>query len=127
MADMAFQLLAGWRKVITRLRTSGGTAGWTRRLRLECLEARAVPATFTVNPTLDDVTPGNGKQSLREAITRANATPEPDVITLPAGVFRIAIPGPGENANASGDFDITATVTIRGAGAGLSIINAQQV
>ena len=33
------------------------------RLRLEYLEDRSVPSTFTVNTTLDDVTPANGKLS----------------------------------------------------------------
>ena len=71
-----------------------------------------------MNTTLDDVTPANGKFSLREAITKANANPGADVIVLPAGVFKITQTGAGEDANATGDFDITDAVTIQGAGAG---------
>jgi CSLREA domain-containing protein len=95
----------------------------TARLRLEHLEDRSVPSTFTVNTTLDDVTPANGKFSLREAITKANTTAGADVIVVPAGVFKLTQVGTGENANATGDFDITGDVTIQGAAAGLTIID----
>jgi CSLREA domain-containing protein len=99
----------------------------TARLHLEYLEDRSVPSTFTVNTTLDDVTPANGKFSLREAITKANTTPGADVIVLPAGVFKVTIPGTGDDGNLTGDFDITDDVTIRGAGAGLTVIDGQQL
>src|SRR5262245_48577485 len=95
-------------------------------LRLEPLEDRTAPATFVVNTTLDDVMPGNGKLSLREAVTKANATAEADTILLPAGVFKVAIDGPGEDGNTTGDFDLTGGVTIRGVGAGLTVIDGQQ-
>ena len=98
-----------------------------RRLSLEHLEDRSVPSTFTVNTTLDDVTPANGKFSLREAITKANTNPGADVIVLPAGVFKITLAGAGEDANLTGDFDITDAVTIQGAGAGISIVDGQQL
>jgi CSLREA domain-containing protein len=97
------------------------------RLQLEHLEDRSVPSTFTVNTTLDDLTPANGKLSLREAITKANDNAGADVIVLPVGVFRITQTGAGEDANTTGDFDITSAVTIQGAGAGLTIINGQQL
>ena len=96
-------------------------------LRLEHLEDRSVPSTLTVNTTLDDVTPANGKFSLREAITKANATTGADTIVLPAGVFKITQSGAGEDGNLTGDFDITDAVTIQGAGAGVSIIDGQQL
>jgi CSLREA domain-containing protein len=96
------------------------------RLRLEPLEDRTVPSTFTVTTTLDDVTPANGKLSLREAITAANGHAGADVIVLPVGVFKITQSGAGEDANATGDFDITSPVTIAGAGAAASIIDARQ-
>jgi CSLREA domain-containing protein len=99
----------------------------TARLHLEYLEDRSVPSTFTVNTTLDDVTPANGKFSLREAITKANTTPGADVIVLPAGVFKVTIPGTGDDGNLTGDFDIADDVTIRGAGAGLTVIDGQQL
>jgi predicted outer membrane repeat protein len=97
------------------------------RPQLEHLEDRSVPATFNVTTTLDDLTPANGKFSVREAITKANTTPGTDVIILPAGVFKITLVGTGDNANATGDFDITDAVTIQGAGAGVSIVDAQQL
>ena len=97
------------------------------RLHLEHLEDRSVPSTFTVNTTLDDVTPANGKFSLREAITKANTTAGADTIVLPAGVFKITISGAGENGNATGDFDITDAVAIKGAGAGVSIVDGQHL
>src|SRR5262249_48764114 len=70
-----------------------------RRLGLERLEDRVTPTTFTVNTALDDVTPGDGKLSLREAVTRANAHAGADVIVLPAGVFKLTRAGTGEDAN----------------------------
>src|SRR4051794_38215111 len=90
-----------------------------RRFRpaLECLEDRAVPATILVTTRADVVNPNDGKVSLREAITMANATAAPDTIVLQAGAYAISIPGAGENANATGDFDITNPLTIVGQGA----------
>jgi len=107
------------------------TLTWPRRrlarLQLEPLEDRSVPSTFTVNTTIDDVTPANGKFSLREAITKADITAGADVIVIPAGVYKITRTGAGENANATGDFDVTGIVTIQGAGAGLTIIDGQRL
>jgi CSLREA domain-containing protein len=96
-----------------------------RPLRLETFEDRLAPATFYVNTPLDDVTPNNGKFSLREAINKANLTAAADMIVLPAGEYMIEIDGLGENANVSGDFDITKPVTIVGKGAGLTKIDAE--
>jgi CSLREA domain-containing protein len=96
------------------------------RPRLEGLEDRAVPSTFMVNTALDEVTASDGKLSLREAITAANAHAGADTVILPAGVFRITLPGANEDGNATGDFDTTDSVTIRGAGAGLTVIDGQQ-
>jgi CSLREA domain-containing protein len=107
--------------------TRTGINRWTARLHLEHLEDRSVPAIFTVNTTLDDVTPANGKQSLREAITRANTSAGADMIVVPAGLYKLTQAGTGEDANATGDLDITDAVTIQGAGAGLTIIDAQRL
>ena len=104
---MARYRLAWWRGEESRRRTHPGMDKRPGRLRLECLEDRAVPATFTVNTTLDDVIPANGKLSLREAITKANTTAGADVIVVPTGVFKITLVGAGENGNLTGDFDIT--------------------
>jgi hypothetical protein len=100
------------------------------RPRLECLEDRSVPATFSITNTADVVDPADGKLSLREAISAANDPvkhPGADVIAVPAGVFKIAIPGSSEDGNATGDFDVTDTVTIRGAGRNLTFIDGQQL
>jgi CSLREA domain-containing protein len=122
---MALQWPSWRRRPTTRPRTDRGAAHTIQQLRLECLEDRAVPSTFTVNTTLDDVTPANGKFSLREAITRADFNPGADVIVVPAGVFKFTPGGSGENGNVSGDLDIHDDVTIQGAGAGISIIHGQ--
>jgi parallel beta-helix repeat protein/predicted outer membrane repeat protein len=95
------------------------------RPRLESLEDRAVPATFNVTAFGDNLTPGDGKRTLREAINMANSTAGTDTVVLPAGVFRITIDGRNEDANATGDFDITEDIVVRGAGAGLTVLNAQ--
>jgi len=97
------------------------------RLRLEFLEDRSVPATFNVTTTLDVVDPADGKFSLREAITKANATAGADVINVPAGVFKIALAGTGDDGNVSGDFDVLESVTIQGTGAGKTFVDGQQI
>src|SRR5437868_4056196 len=94
------------------------------RPRIECLEDRLAPATVMVTTVADVVNPRDGKVSLREAITRANATAAPDTILLAPGLYKIAIPGAGENANATGDFDITNPLTITGTGATSTVIDA---
>jgi CSLREA domain-containing protein len=86
-------------------------------LRLESFEDRSVPATFKVTTTPDAVNSADGKRSLREAITTANNLVGADVIILPAGIFKITIPGPLEGNNASGDFDVRDSLTIRETGA----------
>jgi hypothetical protein len=82
---------------------------------LEVLEDRLVPATFTMTTPLDVVDPNDGQLSLREAVTAANADPGPDTIVVPAGVYRLTIPGV-ENANAAGDLDVDGTTLFLGAG-----------
>ena len=58
----------------------------SRKLRVERLEEKAVPATFVVTNTLDD-----GDQSLRWAMTKANGTPGFDAIhfDIPGGAATI--------------------------------------
>jgi CSLREA domain-containing protein len=107
-------------------KTKGG--GQPRRAgtrpALEALEDRLAPAIFNVNTFADVVNPNDGKLSLREAISMANATAEPDVIQLQAGVYAMRLAGAGEDANASGDFDITNPLTIQGAGPAATAIDA---
>jgi CSLREA domain-containing protein len=91
------------------------------RLRLECLEDRVAPATYVVNTTVDELTPGDGKTSLREAIALANSHPGPDTIMLPAGVYKIQNLGPVNN------FNVTDSVTIIGDGAGSTVVDGQQL
>ena len=87
------------------------------RPQLEMLEDRAVPATLTVNTTLDVLGHDNGMLSLRQAIIDANATPKTaDTIVLPAGTYTLTRAGAGEYGCLTGDLDITASLTINGAG-----------
>jgi predicted outer membrane repeat protein len=93
---------------------------------LECLEERAVPASFSVTTTLDVVNPNDGKLSLREAISAANAHTGADTIILPAGVYRLALTG-ADDANAAGDLDVTGSTLFQGSGAGNTVIDGQQI
>ncbi len=93
--------------------------------RLECLEDRAVPSTFTVTTTLDSVA-ADAKMSLREAINSANAHPGADTVVLPAGVYRLTRNG-ADNTNAAGDLDVTGSTLFRGAGAGATIVDGRQL
>ena len=90
-------------------------------------------ASFTVNSTADavDANPGDGvcaaasgQCTLRAAIMEANDLSGADTITLPAGVYTLAIPGAGQDDGvaATGDLDITGDVTINGAGAASTIV-----
>ena len=88
----------------------------------------AAAATFAVTRT-DDPAPGacNSDCSLREAVLAANAGSGGDTIALPAGHYRLAVPGPGEDAAATGDLDLTENVTITGAGARSTVVDAQGI
>lgn len=72
-----------------------------------------------------------GTCTLRAAIQEANATPAPDVITLPAGQYSLAVRNPSDPPDSispdSGDLDITAPLTIRGSGFPPSVINANRM
>src|SRR6478672_1593335 len=100
---------------------SGPATRRPRCLGVEPLEGREVPATFTVTTGADVVNPIDGRVSLREAITRANANPGADTIVLGAGVFTQTLAGL-DNTNAAGDFDVTGPVAIVGAGPGATVI-----
>ncbi|HMJ86973.1 MAG TPA: choice-of-anchor Q domain-containing protein, partial [Vicinamibacterales bacterium] len=81
-------------------------------------------ATFIVTKTFDTNDGVCGADcSLREAINAANANPGSDVIVLPAGTYRLGIPGAGEDAGATGDLDITDTLAINGAGTADTIVD----
>src|SRR5581483_3528950 len=88
------------------------------RAGIEMLESRIAPAIFVVTTFADEVTPGDGKLSLREAINLANGNGiASDTIVLHAGTYKIGLFGSGDDANATGDFDITGDLRIVGAGA----------
>ncbi|HEY8491420.1 MAG TPA: CSLREA domain-containing protein, partial [Dehalococcoidia bacterium] len=87
--------------------------------------------TIAVTTTADELN-SDGDCSLREAIQAANTdtdvdacddTADPDVITLPAGTYTLALAG-ADDANAQGDLDILEDLTIQGAGAGSTVIEA---
>ena len=89
-------MLFNWLRRAPRRRPlcAPNTTRHRQQLRLDRLEDRLVPATtFAVTTTLDVVDPSDGKRSLREAISQANAHPGLDTITLPAGVFKITLEG----------------------------------
>ena len=60
---------------------------------------------------------------MRDAIIAANANAGADIITLPAGTYKLTIAGTDENAAATGDLDITGDLTINGAGAATTIVD----
>src|SRR6516225_3437124 len=74
--------------------------------RLEALECRTLPSTFTVLNLAD-----SGPGSLRQAILDANAQPGADTIQFAHGLH-------GTIALTSGELDITDDLTIDGPGAG---------
>ena len=89
---------------------------------------------IVVNSTLDaiDGNPGDGvcddgsgNCTLRAAIMEANAIAGADTITLPAGLYVLAIAGADEDEARTGDLDITDDLVIQGEGADRSIIDAR--
>src|SRR5262249_41709554 len=74
----------------------------TTRLRVEALDDRCLPSTFTVTNLLD-----TGAGSLRAAVAAANANPGADAIDFATA---------GTIALTSGELDITDSLTINGPG-----------
>src|SRR5262245_59097450 len=114
--------------MISRTRASSPPR-FNRHPPFRALDAPLRQATFPLTPPADVQHPGDRRLSLREAISRANATPAPDTIVLQAGIYRITIPHDLANfdANATGAFDILASATLRGAAARPTIIDAQHL
>lgn len=77
--------------------------------RLELMEDRVVPSTFTVNSALD--TPVVGKLDLREAVALANSTPGADTINFDVSLT-------GQTIKLNSQLDITDTLQINGLGGG---------
>jgi CSLREA domain-containing protein len=99
----------------------------------------ALAANLTVTTTSDELTPGDGLCSLREAIAAVNApgtatdcgtaSAGTNTIVLPASAnpYQLSIPAAGTDDNTTGDLDVLATagdLTIVGAGAGQTTIAA---
>jgi CSLREA domain-containing protein len=101
-------------------------------LMLAALPATAMSKTFAVETTDDGVDPQPDDQclvpphdicTLRAAVDSANATPGDDIITLPAGTYKLTITGAGEDNDATGDLDVKESVTVQGAGADQTFID----
>src|SRR5438093_2334827 len=90
------------------------------------LAPHAAAATFAVTRT-DDPAPdacAPSDCSLREAVLAASSG---DVVQLPAGRYRLTIPGTAEDAGATGDLDLTKNLSIDGAGTRSTVIDAQGI
>jgi CSLREA domain-containing protein len=83
------------------------------------------PVADIVVDTTDDELNADGDCSLREAIQAANtdqavdgcsAGSGADTISVPGGVYALALAGAGEDANATGDLDIVSDLRLIGAG-----------
>src|SRR5262249_35027639 len=85
----------------------------THPLAVEVLEARSLPSTFTVLNLLD-----SGPDSLRAAVSAANAKPGADAID-----FAVT----GTVGLTSGELDITDSVTINGPGASALTVSGTYV
>ena len=89
--------------------------------------AQGQAATFRVTKTADTADGScDSDCSLREAIIAANAEPDRDTVTVPAGRYEPTL-GNGNDpewrdTEANGDLDIRAAVSIRGAGAPSTIV-----
>jgi hypothetical protein len=95
------------------------------------VEAAAADNTFMVNSS-EDLPDGNvsdniclalnGKCTLRAAIMQANSTPGMDTILLPAGTYKLTIPGVDDN-DQTGDLDISDDLAIEGDGPSQTIVD----
>ena len=91
------------------------------------LPVPASAATFVVTRQDDPAPDGCNSGvdcSLREAIIAANATTDPDDITLSNATYSLSIPGVAEQEAATGDLDVTQPLTINGQGAGATVVEA---
>jgi hypothetical protein len=93
-------------------------------------------SAFIVDSPLDqpDANPGDGiaatasgETTLRAAVQEANATPGPDTITLPTGLFVLSLQGSTDHTAASGDLEIADELVISGAGREETFIDASQI
>jgi hypothetical protein len=114
------------------LRSRTRTRRLAPRLDVEALECRLVPATFTVNSTLDLLSPPPGVTTLRSALQQANQTPGDNTINLAvAGTYAITLPGTaGETDNAAGEFVVLPTggnLTIQNTSGGSVVLDGNHL
>lgn len=102
--------LPGWFKN-RRKRSSRRHFSRPNLLRVQLLEDRCVPATFTVNSTAD-----TGSGTLRNQIIAANANPGVDIIEFDASAFTSA-----KTITLTSEIAITGSVTVNGPSAALTI------
>src|SRR5262245_20935295 len=81
------------------------------RPRLEALEARCVPATFTVSNLGD-----SGGGSLRQAVADAETNPGADTVVFQAGLS-------GQITLSTGEIDISESLSIQGPGANVITVS----
>lgn len=95
----------------------------------------AAPVNLIVVDTVDDAISADGKCSLREAVSAANADAPvdacpsgigDDAIILPAGRYSLRLTGAGEDANLTGDLDLLSNITLVGTGATTTIIDGNR-
>jgi CSLREA domain-containing protein len=91
--------------------------------------SRAVAAPFVVTTTADGgdtvidgaCAASGGQCTLRAAIQEANATPEADTITVPAGTYELTV---ADAEDGVADLDLAFPVTITGAGPLATVVDA---
>ncbi len=98
---------------------------------LVALPACVVAAGITVTSTADALNT-DGDCTLREAVIAANGDVAvdacasgngADVVTIPSGVYTLAIPGTAENAALTGDLDLSDDTEISGGGVAATVID----
>ena len=89
------------------------------RLRVEPLEDRTTPAVFTVTTTADVVDSADGKLSLREAITAANGSGDPQItinFAAESAGATFTVSQIGGTSVGPAAFELTRSVSIQGSG-----------
>ena len=105
----------------------GGVPAWAA-VKTYNVNSTADRANSTSSSTVCATAGSNPVCTLRAAIQASNANQnQTDTIVLPAGVYRLTIPGRNENAAATGDLDIMDAVNITGAGASSVIIDGNGI
>jgi CSLREA domain-containing protein len=106
----------------------------TGAIALTAFAGTASANTIKVTTTADESNLANGQCSLREAIRASNADAAAppsgcstaagnDVIDVPAGTYKLTIPGIGEDFGATGDLDVTEFATITHSGVKPAIVD----